>query len=199
MTAGAAATAQANTTHSIWRGTKMATFHSLSYAQIQGLAQRVPTGIVAGDLYFDNVGLQLFLAATDGALVPATNIIMSGNITGTPGPAGAASTVPGPQGPHGPAGEGATSNLTIQSANYSTLATDNTVLCTGAVPQTITLLATGISAGQKFTVTVLSTAVATVSVVSQHGETIEGDTGGAALYAGDSADFVWTGANWILQ
>jgi hypothetical protein len=176
----------------------MAVFHSLSYAQILGLAQRVPSGIVPGDCYFANDQASLYVAATDGSLVPFTSIIMSGNITGEPGPAGPESTVPGPQGPQGPAGEGASSNLTIQSGNYQTVADDGTVLCTGAVAQTITLLSTGISAGQKFTVTVLSTATATVTAVSQNGETIENEDS-AELYCGDSADFCWTGTNWIVQ
>jgi hypothetical protein len=165
------------------------TFHSLKYSAILALAQRVPSGIVSGDCYFSCDTLQLFVAATDGALVPFSSIIMSGNITGEPGPAG----------PQGPAGEGASSNLTFQSGNYQTVADDGTVLCTGAVAQTITLLATGISDGQKFTVTVLSTAIATVSVVSQNGETVEDDAEGAALYAGDSMDFVWTGSDWVVQ
>jgi hypothetical protein len=60
------------------------------------------------------------------------------------------------------------------------------------------LLSTGISAGQSFTVTVLGTATATVTVVSQHGETIENESS-AELFAGDSMDFVWTGANFVVQ
>jgi hypothetical protein len=166
----------------------MAVFHSLAYNAILSLAQRVPSGIVPGDCYFANDRAELFVAATDGALVPFTSIIMSGNITGAPGPTG----------PQGPAGESASSNLAIQSGNYQTLATDGTVLCTGAVAQTITLLATGIFAGQKFTVTVLSTATATVTVASQNAETIENEDS-ADLYAGDSADFCWTGSDWVIQ
>jgi hypothetical protein len=173
----------------------MAVFHSLAYNAILSLAQRVPSGIVPGDCYFANDRAELFVAATDGALVPFSSIIMSGNITGEPGPVGPASTVPGPQ---GPAGESASSNLTIQNGNYQTVADDGTVLCTGSVAQTITLLSTGISAGQKFTVTVLSTATATVAVASQNGEAIENEDS-AELYCGDSADFCWTGSNWVVQ
>jgi hypothetical protein len=177
----------------------MSVFHSLSYAQIQGLAQRVPTGIVAGDCYFANDTLQLFIAATDGSLVPFTNIILSGNITGEPGPAGAASTVPGPQGPVGPAGPSSEGNFSIQSGDYQTLATDGTVLCTGAVAQMITLLTDGISAGQVFTVTVLITATAQILVTSQHGEQIQAQSEPVALYNGDSLSFCWNGSGWILQ
>jgi|SRR5271155_126291 len=66
----------------------MSVFHSLPYAAILGLAQRVPSGIVPGDVYFSVDTLQLMVAATDSSLVPFNNLIMSGNITGTPGPCG---------------------------------------------------------------------------------------------------------------
>ena len=113
--------------------------------------------------------------------------------TGATGPAG-------PQGPQGPAGGGGGStNLTIQTGDYQTVATDGTVVCPGTSTQTITLLTDGIVAGQVFTVTVLITATNPVSVVSQHGETIEGDDEGAILYAAQSCDFVWTGSDWLVQ
>jgi hypothetical protein len=177
----------------------MAVFHSLKYSAILALAAN--NACVPGDLYYACDDHNLYICATDGSVAPAAGIIMSGGITGEPGPAGAASTVPGPQGeigPQGPDGEGASSNLTIQSGNYSTVADDGTVLCTGAVAQTITLLSTGISAGQKFTVTALSTATATVTVVSENAETIENEDS-TELYCGDSADFCWTGSNWVVQ
>jgi hypothetical protein len=96
----------------------MAVFHSLPYEQIQRLA--TAGSIVAGDLYYANDTLQLFIAATDGALVPAANIILSGSIvgqaggdgpTGPTGPEGAtgaagATGATGATGPQGPAGSG---------------------------------------------------------------------------------------------
>src|SRR5271163_3232616 len=116
----------------------MAVFHSLKYSAILALAAK--NACVPGDLYYACDDQNLYICATDGSVAPAAGIIMSGGITGEPGPAGPASTVPGPQGPQGPAGEGASSNLTIQSGNYQTVANDGTVLCTGAIAQTITLL-----------------------------------------------------------
>jgi hypothetical protein len=50
--------------------------------------------VIAGNVYFANDVQQTFICATDGSLVPMSSIILSGNITGTPGPAG-------PQGPAG--------------------------------------------------------------------------------------------------
>ncbi|MGC2530668.1 MAG: hypothetical protein WA639_23230 [Candidatus Acidiferrum sp.] len=56
--------------------------------------------IIPGDIYYandDNPGTT-YLAATDGALVPIGSLILSGNITGTPGSVG-------PAGPQGETGE----------------------------------------------------------------------------------------------
>src|ERR1700687_4236668 len=77
-----------------------------------------PIAPVPGDLYYDssaNPG-QLFIAATDGHLVPLSSMILSGNITGTPGETGQqgiqGNTGPrGSQGDTGPQGPAAPSRV----------------------------------------------------------------------------------------
>jgi hypothetical protein len=48
--------------------------------------------IVAGNIYYanDQQPPQTFISATDGSLIPMSSIILSGNITGEPGPQGPA-------------------------------------------------------------------------------------------------------------
>jgi hypothetical protein len=73
---------------------QMAQFLSMPRAALNALV--TANQIIPGNIYYvntDNPG-SVYIAATDGALVPLENIILSGNITGTPGP----------QGPQGPAG-----------------------------------------------------------------------------------------------
>jgi hypothetical protein len=72
----------------------MAQFLSMPRAALNALV--TANQIVPGNLYYvnsDNPG-SLYIAATDGSLVPSTNIILSGNI----------SAEAGPEGPQGPAG-----------------------------------------------------------------------------------------------
>jgi hypothetical protein len=191
----------------------MATFHSLKLSAILGLAAN--NACISGDIYYSTDTMEVFIAATDGSVAPLAGILMSGGITGTQGPSGAQGQtgnvgptgatgaqgeqgIQGEIGPQGPAGEGSSNNLTIQSGNYQTLLTDNCVLCPGTVAQQIMLRTAGITAGQIFTVTVLSTATAVVTVVSQSGELIENESS-AELYAGDSIDFCWSGTYWVAQ
>jgi hypothetical protein len=47
-------------------------------------------------------------------------------------------------------------------------------------------------------VSVVITQAAVVTVQSQNGETIEGESD-ALLYGGDSLTLCWTGTNWIVQ
>lgn len=70
---------------------------------------------------------------------------------------------------------------THRRLHYTTAATDDTILCNGSSPQTITLTADGITAGKTYTVTVRITSKGPVTVVSQNGEEIEGDDEGAIL------------------
>jgi hypothetical protein len=174
----------------------MAVFHSMTKNAIMATAAAGQT--VSGDLYFATDFSELYIAATDGSVAPVAGILMQGGITGEPGPAGPASTVPGPQGPIGPAGAGSTNNVAVESGDYTAPTTVNTILCTGAVIQNITLTTDGLTVGQIYTVTVLITAKQ-VNVVAQHGEAIEGDTGGAILFRGDSAGFMWTGSGFVIQ
>jgi hypothetical protein len=66
----------------------MAQFISAPLRTILAMAQA--SQIVPGNIYYSNDQNpgQSFIAATDGSLVPMSSIILSGNITGTPGPAG---------------------------------------------------------------------------------------------------------------
>jgi hypothetical protein len=73
----------------------MAQFHSMRYNQILLLAQAGQ--IVPGDVYMANDTAQLYLAATDGSIVPMASLIFSGIISGETG-------APGPAGPQGPTG-----------------------------------------------------------------------------------------------
>jgi collagen triple helix repeat protein len=73
----------------------MAQFHSMPYNKLLILAQAGQ--IVPGDVYMANDTAQLYLAATDGSIVPMASLIFSGIISGEAG-------APGPQGPQGPAG-----------------------------------------------------------------------------------------------
>jgi hypothetical protein len=181
----------------------VAVFHSMSHAQLLSLLTM--NSVVAGDFYFENDTQTLFIAATttaDGAVgIAPTNMLLTGGMTlgfnGAVGPAGETGPA-GPTGPQGPAGSGSENNVAVESGDYTAATTINTILCTGAVIQNITLTTDGLTVGQIYTVTVLITAKQ-VNVVAQHGEAIEGDTGGAILFRGDSAGFMWTGSGFVIQ
>ena len=75
----------------------MAQFLSMPRSQLNALV--AANQIVPGNLYYvnsDSPG-SVYIAATDGALVPLSNIILSGNIVGEDG-------AEGPTGPTGPTG-----------------------------------------------------------------------------------------------
>jgi hypothetical protein len=150
---------------------------------------------ISGDLYYSTDTQEVFIAATDGSVAPVAGILMQGGITGQPGLAGATGPQ-GPQGPVGPAGSG-TSSVAFENGDYTTLSTDDTMLCGGSVVQNITLLTDGIPVGKVYTVTLLVTANK-ANIVSQHGELIMGESS-ALLYEGDSADFLWDGTGWVIQ
>jgi hypothetical protein len=181
----------------------MAVFHSMSYSAIQRLVQLGQ--IIAGDLYFanDQVGSSqgnLYIAATDGALVPMASIILSGNITGEPGAQGSAGPIgpTGATGPQGPAGSSATKNVVSVTAAYTTKATDDVLFVNFSAPAQIVLTTDGIVSGKTYTVTMLAGSAEGL-IVAEGGAPIQDQTDQVSLLAGDSVDFCWDAAGFVIQ
>ena len=120
------------------------------------------------------------------------------NITGYTGYTGGAGTVgtTGPTGYTGYTGPGSSTSVTTQTGNYTTQTTDGTVLCNSTSAFTVTLQATGISSGKKYTVTNINTGAITVATTSGN---INGASTVSPLNQSQSLDFQFDGTNFWIQ
>ena len=191
----------------------MAVFHSMSQAAIMGLLSS--QGLIANDLYYGTDSQALYIACTntDGSVgIAETGMIMTGAISlgfnGNATSLGGAPIVGVPtigqtlvfNGTSWEPQTAATTtpNIVNVSADYTTQITDDVLLVNLASAATITLTTDGLTAGHTYTVT-LVVGSAQASVVSQHGEDIEGESDGALLFEGDSVNLFWSGAYWVIQ